>query len=256
MACVPSPSIAVLLFHAGLSWIPGGTLGVDVFFVLSGFLITALLVAEHDRSRHASGSGRSTCAGRGGCCPALVLVLLFVGIAWGLVLKPRTPDPARRRPRDALLRRQLAFRLLRPGLLRVVQRAVAAAAHLVAGGGGAVLPALAAGRHPAAARAGAACRAGRSALVALAFVNTLLESLAGRLDRPALLRHRHPRHRRCCSERRSVPGTSRRDRPSRLGRARAGCAAARRACGCGRHAVDVPRGRRAVRRSSTAAASC
>ncbi|MBU3690321.1 MAG: hypothetical protein B7C54_04370 [Acidimicrobiales bacterium mtb01] len=39
--------IAVILYHAGLTWIPGGFLGVEVFFVVSGFLITALLLAEH-----------------------------------------------------------------------------------------------------------------------------------------------------------------------------------------------------------------
>ena len=37
---------AVLLYHAGLAWIPGGFLGVEVFFVISGYLITALLLAE------------------------------------------------------------------------------------------------------------------------------------------------------------------------------------------------------------------
>src|SRR5918993_162711 len=37
--------IAVLLYHGGLTWIPGGFLGVEVFFVLSGYLITALLLA-------------------------------------------------------------------------------------------------------------------------------------------------------------------------------------------------------------------
>ncbi len=41
---------AVLLYHAGEPWARGGYLGVDAFFVLSGFLITSLLVTEWSRS--------------------------------------------------------------------------------------------------------------------------------------------------------------------------------------------------------------
>ena len=38
--------VAVLLYHADVRWLPGGFLGVDVFFVVSGYLITSLLVEE------------------------------------------------------------------------------------------------------------------------------------------------------------------------------------------------------------------
>ncbi|MHB1684854.1 MAG: acyltransferase family protein [Bacilli bacterium] len=41
---------AVIAYHLNLAWAPGGLLGVDVFFVLSGYLITDLLVAQWDRS--------------------------------------------------------------------------------------------------------------------------------------------------------------------------------------------------------------
>ena len=41
---------AVFLYHADSSWLPGGFLGVDVFFVISGYLITSLLLAELDKT--------------------------------------------------------------------------------------------------------------------------------------------------------------------------------------------------------------
>lgn len=72
--------IGVLLYHADLAWIPGGFLGVDVFFVLSGFLITSLILEEFDRSgridfaRFYLGRARRL-------LPPLVLLLVVVAVA-------------------------------------------------------------------------------------------------------------------------------------------------------------------------------
>lgn len=40
--------LAVFLFHLQGSWLPGGFVGVDVFFVLSGYLITSVIAAEQE----------------------------------------------------------------------------------------------------------------------------------------------------------------------------------------------------------------
>ena len=42
--------IAVILYHLGFDWIPGGFLGVDLFFVISGYVITRLILDSIQRS--------------------------------------------------------------------------------------------------------------------------------------------------------------------------------------------------------------
>ena len=89
--------IGVLLYHADLSWIPGGFLGVDVFFVLSGFLITSLILEEFDRSGRVD--FRKFYIGRARrLLPALLLVLVVVSLAAALVYQ----DAARQTASDVL----------------------------------------------------------------------------------------------------------------------------------------------------------
>lgn len=42
--------IAVMIYHADERWLQGGYLGVEVFFTISGYLITALLITEYERT--------------------------------------------------------------------------------------------------------------------------------------------------------------------------------------------------------------
>jgi len=78
---------AVLLYHGGVTWARGGFLGVDVFFVLSGYLITALLVAEwQERGSIALGAFWGRRARR--LLPALLLLLVAVAAYAALVVAP------------------------------------------------------------------------------------------------------------------------------------------------------------------------
>ncbi|CAB4364600.1 unannotated protein [freshwater metagenome] len=42
--------VGVMIYHANHDWLPGGFLGVEVFFVISGYLITLLLIGEQERT--------------------------------------------------------------------------------------------------------------------------------------------------------------------------------------------------------------
>lgn len=75
--------IAVMLYHLGFSWLPGGFLGVDLFFVISGYVITRLLLDSIQRSGGLD--LRGFYAGRiRRLLPALIFMIfstaLFVGV--------------------------------------------------------------------------------------------------------------------------------------------------------------------------------
>ena len=64
----------VMIFHVGFSWARGGSVGVDVFFVLSGFLITLLLMQEWEK-HHRISLGRFYARRALRLYPALLLVI-------------------------------------------------------------------------------------------------------------------------------------------------------------------------------------
>ncbi len=75
--------LAVLLFHGGVPWATGGFLGVEAFFVLSGFLITSLLVAEQG----ATGTirlGKFWARRARRLLPALICMVAVVGVYYAL----------------------------------------------------------------------------------------------------------------------------------------------------------------------------
>ena len=84
--------IGVVLFHAGIHWLPAGFLGVDTFFVLSGFLITTLLLREIDHSQTVR--LRSFWARRARrLLPALLLVVIFCALfVWLIAEKGSYPS--------------------------------------------------------------------------------------------------------------------------------------------------------------------
>lgn len=85
--------LAVMGGHTGYRIFGRGHIGVDVFFVLSGFLITTLLVREHAREGRISLAGFfSRRAHR--LLPALTLLLVVLG-AWALVSYDSLPGDSR-----------------------------------------------------------------------------------------------------------------------------------------------------------------
>jgi peptidoglycan/LPS O-acetylase OafA/YrhL len=89
---------SVVAFHLGMTWAPGGYLGVDVFFVLSGFLITALLLSERDTNGRIS-LGRFYARRALRLLPALLAVL---GALWLFTTVTVVGDSAHRVRGDGL----------------------------------------------------------------------------------------------------------------------------------------------------------
>jgi len=82
---------AVIAYHAGLSWIPGGFLGVEVFFVVSGFLITVLMLEERESTGRLS-LGAFWIRRSRRLLPALVTMLATCTVAIAVAFPNSAPD--------------------------------------------------------------------------------------------------------------------------------------------------------------------
>jgi peptidoglycan/LPS O-acetylase OafA/YrhL len=85
--------LAVIAFHLGFGWAPGGLLGVGIFFTLSGYLITDILLSQLSRRGHVE-LGRFWLARARRLLPALFAMLVVV-VAWVTVLGPAQPQQFR-----------------------------------------------------------------------------------------------------------------------------------------------------------------
>ncbi len=86
--------LAVMLYHGRVGWAPGGYLGVDLFFVLSGYLITTLLVLER-RSTDRIDLGAFWFRRARRLFPALFLILVWVVLYGALVADSDQADAIR-----------------------------------------------------------------------------------------------------------------------------------------------------------------
>ena len=93
--------LAVIAFHLGFGWAPGGLLGVGIFFTLSGYLITDILLAQFAQRGHIK-LGRFWLARARRLLPALFLMLAIV-LAWVTLFGPAQPDQFRKAVVSAVL---------------------------------------------------------------------------------------------------------------------------------------------------------
>ena len=90
--------LGVILFHAGFFWVPGGYIGVDVFFVISGYLITGILKRELAAGEFSFARFYERRARR--ILPALLVVLAATVAACSALM---FPDDARVVARSAVM---------------------------------------------------------------------------------------------------------------------------------------------------------
>jgi peptidoglycan/LPS O-acetylase OafA/YrhL len=79
--------VAVMVYHANPDWLPGGFLGVEVFFVISGYLITLLLISERERTYRIS--LRTFWLRRARRLLPALFTMMAIVVTWTALFQPR-----------------------------------------------------------------------------------------------------------------------------------------------------------------------
>lgn len=93
--------VAVVLYHFGVPGLGGGFVGVDVFFVISGFLMTGIIVSALQRDRFSLWSFYLARARR--IAPALIALCAVVLLLGWFILMPKEYQPLGKHARASLL---------------------------------------------------------------------------------------------------------------------------------------------------------
>lgn len=78
--------LPVIIFHANADWMPGGFVGVDIFFVISGFLITSIIFSELQRGNFTIANFYERRVRR--IMPALLVVIIFTLVMGWFYMMP------------------------------------------------------------------------------------------------------------------------------------------------------------------------
>lgn len=78
--------ISVLIFHINKNWLPGGFIGVDLFFIISGYIVTSVIIRAQEKGQYSIRHFYLNRLKR--IVPAYIVMLAFTALIMGILLTP------------------------------------------------------------------------------------------------------------------------------------------------------------------------
>ena len=92
--------LSVIIFHLNKYWLPGGFIGVDMFFVISGFLITGIILTRKRQNEFSLISFYTSRIKR--IVPAYLVLIIIVALCAAILFIPNDFDAFRASVKSAL----------------------------------------------------------------------------------------------------------------------------------------------------------